>query len=313
MYRFLVLGLLTAGATLQATSFGFQTTGTDNNGNPVGASVIFKILDAHDFTATISDTTSSILDLQQLIEGLKFSFSGAGLLLVGSNGERIMIGPNGAMRVLGAGATDWGAGLSGSDSVLCAICGDGQGADIAGADPSLAGTFLSGNVSFTFTTASSLPTDGADPFSNVSFLFLSGGNLVVIPAAAEPNRRPAVAQSVGGNQGTGAGGPPLAGSAAGGQYLEGTGGVSGTAGFGGAGESAGSNDFPIPTSGYPDTPGSSGFGGAPGVNGSPHVDPSGNVSRAGDPPLALPEPATLPIAGLALLAFAFCRKRSAGL
>lgn len=78
MYRFLVLALVSAGASVQAASFGFNAAGTDSNANPVGASAIFSILDAHDFTATLSDTEGSILDFQQLIEGLKLGFSGAG-------------------------------------------------------------------------------------------------------------------------------------------------------------------------------------------------------------------------------------------
>jgi hypothetical protein len=320
MYRFLVLALVFAGASAQAASFGFSANGTDSNGNPVGASVIFNILDAHDFTATLSDTEGSILDFQQLIEGLKFGFAGTGLLLVGSNGERVMISSNGAVTVLGTGSTDWGTGISGGDWLLCATCGGGQGADITGSDPSISGTFLSGNVTFTFTTASSLPTDGTDPFGNVSFMFLSGGDLVLIPAPVgtlfTPNRNQSTdgPQGYSANQQLGTNGQAIGGpftpGTSGASGTMGSGGNSGTTGWGDSGTTASSN-FSITNFSDPGTAGFGASGASGGNSGGPPSDPPINFSTMLDPP-AVPEPATLPLTGAVLLGFAFCRKRSGG-
>lgn len=314
MNRFLVLALVAAGGSVQAASFGFNSVGTDTHGNPVGASVVFNVLDAHDFTATVRDTSGSILDLEQLIEGLKFSFSGTGLLLTGSDGERIMIGSDGRTTILGSGSTNWGTSSSGGAWLLCATCGNGQGADIAGSNPSISGTFLSGDVTFKFTTDSSLPSDGTDPFANVSFLFLNGADLVLVPApagsGATADRKQGGAQgsggSSGGNQGSAANGSGYAGSGGGGPFTPGTSGNSDTTGWSGSGPAGstgtGGTDF-----------GNSGSGGA----GSRDLGTSGAIGGNSDPLsvsprtfVAVPEAATFPLAGVALLGLAFCRRRS---
>lgn len=314
MCRFLVLALVAACASLQANSFGFKTAGTDSNGNPVGASVVFTILDAHDFTATLSDTAGSILEFQQLLEGLKFSFGGSGLLLVGSNGERLMIGSNGAVTVLGTGSTGWGTGASGGDWLLCASCDGSQGGDIVGSDASLNGMFLGGNVTFTFTTASSLPTDGTDPFGNVTFMF-ENGETVVVPAAVASVSPPRGNQGSNGSQGQG-GNQGFADNGPGAQFSPATGGASdsgGNSGTTGASDpgTTGSNNIGSPN---PGDPGTTDFGasGTPGGSRTDSLsDPLQNVSVTSNS-LALPEPATLPLTGAVLLGLAFCRKRSGG-
>jgi hypothetical protein len=158
-------------------TFDYHLTGVDGNGNTLSGTAIFTILDAHHFTVTLSNT-SSMQGLEQLLEGLQFTLTAGGVAMITSSGDYVLVNADGSVTDLPSGTTSWG--IEGSDSgwLVCAQCGSSDTQNILGGGPyapSLAGTYLDGTVTFEVSTGSTIPTDGDNPFSNVSLVFGSGG------------------------------------------------------------------------------------------------------------------------------------------
>ena len=162
--------------------------------------------------------------LEQLLSGMSFSLTSTGVVLVGSNGEFMLVNADGSVTELSSGTTGWGFEATSNGWVLCAECSSEGNPDIIGDGPystPLAGSYLGGSVTFDFTTTTSLPTNGTDPFSNIALLFgfgntetwvppggsgddsFSNGNLFTL---GNGNNGP-----TGGNQGPTGGGPTGAG------------------------------------------------------------------------------------------------------
>ena len=171
-----VIGLVLTVAALHASpTFDFHLTGLDGNGDAVSGDAIFTILDTHHFSVTVTNT-SSMQDLEQVIEGLEFTLTADGVVLLTSSGDFVIIDSNGTVRTLLSGATGWGLQASGSGWLVCAQCGATDAADLVGAGPYsslFSGSYLD-SATFDFSTNSALPTDGTDPFSNVWLVFGSG-------------------------------------------------------------------------------------------------------------------------------------------
>jgi len=267
---FCLFALIFGSATLQASplTFDFNLTGTDSSGDQVSATAVFTIVDANDFTITLTNTTS-MQYLDQLLSGMSFTFSSTGVVLVGSNGEFMLVNADGSVTELSSGTTGWGFEATSNGWILCAECSSEGNPDIIGNGPystPLAGSYLGGSVTFDFTTTTSLPTDGTDPFGNIALLFGFGNTETWVPP----------------------GGSGDGGSSNGNLFTLGNGNPTGGGPTGGG-----------PTGGGP-TGGNQGpTGGAP---------TGGGPSGPSDPP-SVPEPATLLLTGAALLALGrFTRK-----
>ncbi len=278
--------LLSGSATLQASpvTFDFNLTGTDSSGDAVSATAVFTIVDSHDFTITLTNT-SSMQNLEQLLAGVDFSFSSTGVVLVGSNGEFMLVNADGSITELSSGTTGWGFEATSNGWVLCAECSSEGNPDIIGTGPysaPLAGTYLGGTVTFDFTTTTSLPSDGSDPFGNVTLLFGFGNGDTSVPS--------------GGSGSGGSNGGFFGGSGNGNQGPSGNGNNNGPTG-GNLGPTGGNQG---PTGGNQGPTGGQGPTGQGPTGGGP--------SGSSDPP-SVPEPATLLLTGAALLALGrFTRK-----
>ena len=185
----LVSGLIFGAATLHAfPTFDFSLTGLDSNGDPISGTAIFTLLDAHHFTITVSNTTS-MQELKQLLTGIEFELSAGGVALVTSSGEFVQLDGTGSATMLPSGTTGWGLEADGAEWLLCAQCGS-DGSDILGNGPyptGLTGMYLDSSVVFEFSTDSSLPTDGSDPFSDVSLSFGSASGTTWLPSGGSNN------------------------------------------------------------------------------------------------------------------------------
>ena len=215
-----VLGVfLFATVAVQASSFSFIASSSTacGVGSPSSGSVLFTVIDAHDFSVTLDNTLSSIKDAGQLVTDLEFSLTASSVAEFGSSGTFVNINGTGVPTVGSTGATGWGFGSNNgvADSwLLCVICGHGvtdtspgpsQGiidnqASYASANSSIDGNgphnpFLETGTTFTFTTSATLPTTGdANPFRNVFISFgttfgnevATGDDSVITDEAPEP-------------------------------------------------------------------------------------------------------------------------------
>jgi hypothetical protein len=184
---YLPLVLLFAVAGLQASTIVLTATSTDGcGGNACSGTATINIIDANDFTITLDNTLTSIMDAGQLLTDFEFSLDGT-VTMTGSNGSFINIASDGSVTSAGSGSTGWGFGVDSvtGDWLLCIICGNGVSADgsqpsqgivptqsdYASANPSIDGNsphnpFLDSGAVFTFTTTATLPTDGTNPFGS---------------------------------------------------------------------------------------------------------------------------------------------------
>jgi hypothetical protein len=192
--RLLLPSLFFFGAVgLQAASFIFNTIpGIDNcSGETCSGQAVFSFAGGADtFTVTLSNTLPSIHDAGQLLTDLQFDTAGLGTVsLLSSSGNLIKINSNGTATPA-TGSIGWGFGSTGTDAwLLCAVCGDGvqaaaqptQGivpnqASYSSSVGSIKGNrghnpFLESGATFTFEAAKLLPTDGSNPFSQITLSF----------------------------------------------------------------------------------------------------------------------------------------------
>jgi hypothetical protein len=319
----LVLSVLSA--TLQASSFGFSTTGTDSAGNPLAASAVFNILDSHHFTITLHNDQHAIQEITQVLEGLDFSVAVTGLVLVSVSGDLLMISSDGSVNVIGKSTSAWEFRLAGlgAEWVLFATCGGGDGAPIIGDAPypsSLTGTYFDGPVTFEFTTDSSLPTDGTDPFSEVFFLFGSKSRLPALHTGNDAGFQ------VTGSQGPVGGGndPPdvfygggTTGGAIGNPYSDTTEGSTGNPGSGTTGGPTG-NPGGGTTGGSTGNPDGDTTGISPGRSTGINTNTSGGFGTDGSEDFGpgsgsnVPEPSTWLICAGMLLAFGLLNRTEVG-
>jgi hypothetical protein len=192
-----VLGVfLFATVVAQASSFSFNASSSTacGVGSPCSGSVLFTVIDAHDFSVTLDNTLSAIKNAGQLVTDLEFSLTASSVAESGSSGTFIDINGTGVPTVGSTGATGWGFGSNNgaaNEWLLCVICGHGvtdtspgpsQGiidnqASYASANSSIDGNgphnpFLGTGAKFTFSTSATLPTTGdANPFRNVFISF----------------------------------------------------------------------------------------------------------------------------------------------
>jgi hypothetical protein len=308
-----ILALSVLSATLQASSFGFSTTGTDSGGNPLAASAVFNILDSHHFTITLHNDQHAIQEITQVLEGLDFSVAGTGLVLVSVSGDLLMIGSDGSVNVIGKSTSAWEFRLAGLGAgwVLCATCGGGDGAPIIGDAPypsSLTGAYFDGPVTFEFTTDSSLPTDGIDPFSKVFFLFGSKSRLPALPTGNDA-----------GFQVTGTQGPVGGGNDPPDVFYGGgtTGGATGNPGSGTTGGTTG-NPGGGTTGGSTGNPGGGTTGISPGRSTGITTNTSGGLGTGGSEGSgpgtgpSVPEPSTWLICAGMLLALGILNRTEVG-
>ena len=205
---------LVATGAVQASSFSFTASSSSacGVGNPCGGSVLFTVIDAHDFSVTLNNALSSITDAGQLVTDLEFSLTASSVAESGSNGIFVDIGGTGVPTVGSTGDTGWGFGSNNGAAnnwLLCVICGHGvtdtspgpsQGiidnqASYASANSSIDGNgphnpYLESGAAFTFSTSATLPTTGnVNPFSNVFISFgtdfgrevvATGGDSIII-------------------------------------------------------------------------------------------------------------------------------------
>jgi hypothetical protein len=203
---YLPLALLVATASLPAATFLYTSTSATGcgaaPGEPCSAQALFTVVNAHEFTITLTNTTNPIHDAGQLLTDVEFTIAQGGTVTEkSSNGTIINIAGNGSFSVVTTGETGWGfgnnqgAGLTAADWMLCVICGtsgvsaaatpthgivDAQ-SNYASADGSIDGNsghdpFMESGATFTFDTSVTLDTTGVtDPFSKVFLSFGTGG------------------------------------------------------------------------------------------------------------------------------------------
>jgi hypothetical protein len=189
MSRFFPLVLVCFAMTAHAGLITYNTaSGATAGGESVSASAVFNITDANHFTITLNNTIGSISDAGQLLTDLEFKLAGT-VTYLSSSGNFVNIDSSGNASSAGSGATGW---IFGNDTtahswLLCVICGDGfdsgtNNGTIVGNGPySSANSSINGNsghnpfllngATFNFSTGSSLPLDGSNPFSSVVFSF----------------------------------------------------------------------------------------------------------------------------------------------
>jgi len=196
----LMAGLILSGPIGKACSLGTYTfstqPGATSNSNPVGATAVFTVMDAHDFSVTLYNTETPMRSAGQLLTDLEFDYSFAqqnlNTSMTESHGQQIYVDRDGTTALGHSGSTGWGFGWTGNDFLLCIICTDGIRAagtpedGIIGPGPygnansSIAGNgahnpYLESGATFTFHTSATLSTI-SNPFSNVSFSFGTNGS-----------------------------------------------------------------------------------------------------------------------------------------